>query len=162
MPFYVKEARSFISHATNTPRVEVKYSRYKEGEGYVNEAACFDAVPIGSWKEIQFAHGSTSFQEFLETMVVNTIDVVRYTALIILEDSICENRKVRSIIRIVNSIKIIDPTFTPPRINKKCSWQINYLKCFCKETFPAVIRACENRVRLEKLFIVLKMITEEL
>lgn len=162
MPFYVKEARAFISDATNIPRVEVKYSRYREGEGYINEATCFDTIPIGSWKEIQFAHGSTSFEEFLETMVVNTIDVVRYAALIVLEDSMCENENVHSIIRIVNSIKIIDPTFTPPRINKRCVWQINYLKTFCEVTFPLVIRTCENRTRVEKLFNVLKTISEEL
>ena len=60
MPSFVKEARTFIDERTNLPKVELKYSRYVEGDGYINEAACFNTKPIGNWEEIKFKHGFTS------------------------------------------------------------------------------------------------------
>ena len=50
MPSFVKEARTFIDERTHLSKVELKYSRYVEGKGYINEAACFNTKPIGNWE----------------------------------------------------------------------------------------------------------------
>uniref|UniRef100_A0AAU7YNZ7 Uncharacterized protein n=1 Tax=Micromonas commoda virus TaxID=3057169 RepID=A0AAU7YNZ7_9PHYC len=162
MPSFVKEARTFIDECTNLPKVELKYSRYIEGDGYINEAACFNTKPIGDWEEIKFKHGSTSYADFLETMIVNTTRTRRVMATIILEDILCENFDINCTIRVMNAIKIIDPTFSPPIVNKKSRWQKEFVKEFCLYTFPQVIMKCGHKKRIVALIDVLKSIAEEL
>ena len=162
MPSFVKEARTFIDERTNLPNVELKYSRYIEGDGYINEAACFNTKPIGDWEEIKFKHGSTSYADFLETMIVNTTRTRRVMATIILEDILCENFDINCTIRVMNAIKIIDPTFSPPIVNKKSRWQKEFVKEFCLYTFPLVIMKCGHKKRIVALIDVLKSIAEEL
>jgi len=65
-------------------------------------------------------------------------------------------------IRIMNSVKILDPTFTPPYVNKRCSWQMEFVGTFCKDILPDVIERCTNINRLERFFSVLKLIELEL
>jgi hypothetical protein len=162
MPSFVKEARTFVNERTNLTNVELKYSRYIEGDGYVNEAACFNTKPIGEWEEIKFKHGSTSYVYFLENMIVNTSRTRRVMATIILEDILCENFDINCMIRLMNAIKIIDPTFSPPIVNKKSRWQKEFVKELCLYTFPQVIMKCGHKNRIITLIDVLKSIAEEL
>lgn len=162
MPSFVKEARTFIDERTNLTNVELKYSRYVEGDGYINESACFNTKPIGDWVEIKFKHGSTSYTDFLENMIVNTTRTRRVMATIILEDILCENFDVNCTIRLMNAIKIIDPTFVPPIINKGSKWQREFIKELCLYTFPQVIMKCGHKKRIIALIGVLKSIVKEL
>jgi hypothetical protein len=162
MPSFVKEARAFIDERTNLPSVELKYSRYVEGDGYINESACFNTKPIGDWVEIKFKHGSTSYADFLGNMIVNTTRTRRVMATIILEDILCENFDVNCTIRLMNAIKIIDPTFVPPIINKGSKWQREFIKELCLYTFPQVIMKCGHKKRIIALIDVLKSIVKEL
>tara|TARA_Y100000992_G_scaffold302089_1_gene274906 strand:- start:10131 stop:10619 length:489 start_codon:yes stop_codon:yes gene_type:complete len=162
MPSFVKEARAFIGERTNLPSVELKYSRYVEGDGYINESACFNTKPIGDWVEIKFKHGSTSYADFLGNMIVNTTRTRRVMATIILEDILCENFDVNCTIRLMNAIKIIDPTFVPPIINKGSKWQREFIKELCLYTFPQVIMKCGHKKRIIALIDVLKSIVKEL
>jgi len=162
MPSFVKEARAFIDEHTNLPHVELKYSRYIEGDGYVNDTVCFNTKPLGDWEEIKFKHGSTSYAHFLENMIVNTTRTRRVMAVIILEDILCENTDINCILRVMNAIKIIDPTFSPPIIHKKSGWQREFVKEFCLYTLPQVIMKCGHKKRIIALIDVLKSIAEEL
>lgn len=162
MPSFVKEARTFIDERTNLPKIELKYSRYVEGDGYINEAACFNTKPIGNWEEIKFKHGSTSYAHFLENIIVNTTRTRRVMASIMLEDILCENFDINCIIRVMNAVKIIDPTFTPPIINKGVRWQREFVREFCLYTFPLIIRKCGYKKRVTDLIDVLKSIAVEL
>lgn len=162
MPSFVKEARTFIDKRTNLPKVELKYSRYVEGEGYINEAACFNTKPIGSWEEIKFKHGFTSYADFLENDIVNTTRTRRVMASMMLEDILCENFNINCIIRVMNAVKIIDPTFAPPIINKGVRWQREFVREFCIHTFPLIIMKCGYKKRVADLIDVLKTIAIEL
>jgi len=161
MPSYVKEARVFINE-DNKSSIEIKYTRYVEGRGYVNYPDYFEAEAVGDWQEIDATGESIRYEEFLETMVQKTIDTRRRMASIELDNVLCENNNMRAIIRIMNSVKIIDPTFIPFVINTRCNWQKQAAKDFCIYTFPDVIHACRNIRRVDKLFTVLRMIEEEL
>lgn len=161
MPSYVKEANVF-TNCDGIPCIELKYTRYIEGLGYMRFPECFEAEPIGNWTEIDATHGSFRYEEFLDTMVVKTIDTRRTMTAVELENVLCENRNIYSILRIMNAVKIIDPTFIPFIINTKCTWQKQAAKDFCVYTFPDVIYACKNANRLDKLFTVLRLIEEEL
>ena len=61
----------------------------------------------------------------------------------------------------MNSVKIIDPTFSPPYINKSCSWQKRMVRDFCSITLPKVINTCTNDTKLELMFKVLQLIESE-
>lgn len=161
MPSYIKEARVF-KNKHNISCIEIKYTRYVKGLGYVNYPDYFEAESIGDWQEIDATGESIRYEEFLETMVDKTIDTVRRMATIELDNILCENNNIYTIIRIMNSIKIIDPTFTPFIINTRCSWQKQAAKDFCVYTFPDVIDGCKDIRRINKLFTVLRMIEQEL
>jgi hypothetical protein len=162
MPSYVKEAHTFKDNRTNETCVEVKYMRYVEGDGYLNFTACFAAGAIGGWSDIKSSNESMRYEMFLDTMVEKTIETRRVMALIQLENAMCENNNSRSHSRIMNSVKILDPTFVPPVINMRCSWQKKLVKSLCTFTLPHVIKNSTNEKRLETFFIVMRLIESQI
>jgi len=64
MPSYVKEARVFINE-DNKSSIEIKYTRYVEGRGYVNYPDYFEAEAVGEWQEIDATGESIRYEEFL-------------------------------------------------------------------------------------------------
>jgi hypothetical protein len=161
MPSYVKEAHVFTDNRTNKKCVEFKYTRYVEGDGYRNYAASFAASPIGGWSDINSSHESIRYELFLDTMVEKTLTTRRVMALTQLENVMCENVNTQSHSRIMNSVKILDPTFIPPIINMQCSWQKKLVRSMCHITLPYVIENCTNEKRLDTFFIVMRLIESE-
>ena len=94
-------------------------------------------------------------------MILKTTEVRRKMALVELENALCENNNTRSIVRIMNAVKILDPTFSPPVINMKCSWQKKLAKSICVEQLPHIIETSTSDLRLEKFFRVLQLIESE-
>ena len=82
-------------------------------------------------------------------------------ALVELESVMCENNNTRSIVRAMNAVKILDPTFSPPVINMHCTWQKKFAKDVCEQHMPQIIKTCTNDMRLEKFFRVLQLIEVE-
>jgi len=56
-----------------------------------------------------------------------------------LDNVMCENNNIYSILRIMNTSKILDPTFIPPYINVKHAWQRKFARCVCETTIPYII-----------------------
>lgn len=162
MPSFIKEGRVFKDEETGDSKIELKYMRYVDGEGYVDCCALFDAEPIGKWEYYVSKSISKRYEDFLLERVDKTIEVVRAMNLIELENVLCENHDINSIIRIMNSIKVLDNTFYPPYINKSKRWQRNFVRAICESTLPYMISRCTNQTKLEVLFTVLKQIEEEL
>lgn len=162
MPSFIKEARVFKDEETGESKIELKYMRYVDGEGYMDCCALFDAEPIGKWEYYVSKSVSKRYEDFLLERVDKTIEVVRAMNLIELENVLCENHDINSIIRIMNSIKVLDNTFYPPYINKSKRWQRNFVRAICESTLPYMISRCTNQTKLEVLFTVLKQIEEEL
>lgn len=162
MPSYVKEAHVFTDNLTKKKCVEIKYTRYIEGEGYCNFNECLVAGPIGGWTDIKSSRESMRYEMFLDAMVEKTITTRRIMALIQLENVLCENKNIYSLLRIMNSVKILDPTFTPPIINTKCSWQKKLVRSMCLRSIPYVIEHCTNEKRLDTFFIVMRLIESEI
>jgi hypothetical protein len=156
MPSFLKEAHVFGDY------VELKYTRYIEGEGYVDFAECFDAKPIGGWTDIKSSRESMRYELFLDAMVEKTIITRRVMALIELDNILCENKNIHSLLRIMNTVKILDPTFTTPYINTTCGWQKRLVKSICLNTLPQVIEHCTNEKSLERMFNVMRVIESEI
>jgi predicted component of type VI protein secretion system len=161
MPSFIKEANYFVDN-TNTPQVEIKYTIYVEGLGYVNLAECFATKPIGNWKNYVSRRESRKYTNFLETEVHKTLEIRRRLIELQLDNVMCENNNIFSIIRIMNCIKILDPTFIPPVINVRCSWQKQFARYMATEMVTRVSNSCKNEYRLERLYSTLIKIEEEL
>ena len=157
MPSFLKEA-----HVFNDEYIELKYTRYIEGQGYKDFADCFHARPIGGWTDIKSNKESMRYERFLDTMVEKTITTRRVMALIQLENLLCENTNVHSLVRIMNTVRIIDPTFITPFINTACGWQKKFVKGMCLHTLPHVIDTCTDENRLDRLFNVMRLIESEI
>jgi len=162
MPSFVKEAHVFRDPLTGKECVELKYTRYVDGQGYCDFAECFAAGPIGGWSDIHSTRECMRYERFLDTMVEKTIETRRVMALIQLENVLCENNNIYSLLRTVNTVKILDPTFVPPVINTRCAWQKKFVKNMCVWTLPHVIENCTNEKRLDTFFIVLRLIESEI
>jgi hypothetical protein len=161
MPSFVKYASAF-TNKRGVKCVEVKYSRYIEGKGYLDIPGYFETDTIDGWNFLKPKDGEDRYDDFLNTRIEKTITTRRQLALIELDNVLCSNYNVYSLIRIMNTIKIIDPTFIPPFINPKCAWQKRYIRDLCIKTFPEVIHECRNNYRLDTLFNVLQMIEQGL
>lgn len=161
MPSFVKEAHVFRDPSTGKQCVELKYTRYIDGQGYSDFAACFEAGPIGGWSSIKSTRECMRYERFLDTMVEKTIDTRRVMAEMELENVLCENTNIHSLLRIMNTVKILDPTFVPPIINIRCAWQKRLVGHVCRRTIPRVIKTCTNDKRLDTFFIVLRLIESE-
>lgn len=158
MPSFLKEAHV----SDNGNQVELKYTRYIEGYGYKNFAECFDARPIGGWKDIVSSKESMRYEQFLDTMVEKTITTRRVMALIELDNVLCENKNIHSLLRIMNTVRILDPTFITPFINIHCGWQKRLVRNMCIHTLPIVIDSCTNEKRLDRMFNVMRLIESEI
>lgn len=161
MPSFLKEAHVFRDRHTGREYVELKYTRYIEGDGYVDFAECFAAKPIGGWNDIKSSRESMRYEQFLDTMVEKTITTRRVMALIELDNVLCENKNIQSLLRIMNTVKILDPTFCTPVINIRCGWQKRLVKSICLNTLPHVIEHCTNEKSLDRMFNVLRVIESE-
>jgi hypothetical protein len=154
---------SFVKCATacKNDTVTIQYVKYTNGIGYENKTDVLDTSPIGTWSEIKSVSDTLRYEQFLDTMVHKTTETRRKMALVELENVLCENSNTRSIIRVLNAIKILDPTFVPPVINMKCSWQKHLVKNVCEVHIPEIIKTNTSDLRLEKFFRVLQLIETE-
>ena len=142
--------------------IETDYVKYIPGYGYEHFTDTFDSKPLGLWHEIRPISDSLVYEQFLNTMIEKTTEIRRKMVLVALENILCENKNIWSLIRTMNTLKILDPTFIPPIVNTRCAWQKRLIMVMCKETMPEVIESCKNDYRLEKVFKILKLIEADL
>lgn len=161
MSSFVKTARVSHDVENDSQIIEIEYVKYTPGIGYETRKEFFNTTPIGSWTEIKAISDTLRYEQFLDTMVNKTTEIRRKMALVELESALVENNNTRSIVRIMNSVKILDPTFSPPVINMRCSWQKKFIKQMCIDQLPLIIETCTNDLRLEKFFRVLQLIEAE-
>jgi hypothetical protein len=161
MTSFVKSALVTTDIETGKMLVQIDYVKYTNGIGYENKQDLLETTPIGTWTEIKSISDTLRYEQFLDTMVHKTTETRRKMALVELESVLCENNNTRSIVRTMNAIKILDPTFSPPVINMRCSWQKRFIKDMCTQQMPEIINTCTSDLRLEKLFRVLQLIEAE-
>ena len=162
MTAFVKNCQQFIDIDSNNYFTEVNYTKYTEGIGIKSDTDEFETKLLGNIDVLNFENNIIKYEEFLDIMIEKTIETTRKMVLIELDNVMLENKNINSLIRIMNTIKILDPTFVPPIINKICSWQKRYVVETCKKTLPQIIKTSTNEYRLNKMFRILKLIEIEL
>jgi len=158
MTAFVKQCHQLYHIDKKRIITEILYSKYKEGTGYETIIDTFDTTT-----DCEFNQGvrCVRYDRFLDTMITKTIETRRKMVLIALDNALCENKNIHSLIRIMNSIKILDRTFIPPLINKTCSWQKKLVKDICTNTLPHIVETSTSDLRLEKIFRTLQLIESD-
>lgn len=155
MTSFVKSAKVVHDVESDLAYIEIQYDKYTKTKGYKAFTDYINAEPHGDWTQIQSEQRDIRYDKFLETMVTDTIEVKQRLAELTLENVLLYEQDDRTYVRIAHAVKILDPTFQPPRINMESAWQMEFVKKFCKKTLPEVIQECTNTSRLTHFFNIL-------
>jgi len=145
MAGYISSAR-YMYDEDNMGFVEVVFHRIS-GEKTITIKEDIESWPKGDWTELNFSlNDFMSYPKFLETMVHNNITVVRKIAHLKLDQTL--ETTYNKHIKLINRIQIMDPTFTPPILNLKCTWQRRLLWDLSDRISHEIISKCINKQRL--------------
>jgi hypothetical protein len=155
---YVHDVESGLDY------VQIEYDKYspysKEYDTHVDNLA---TRPLGSWAEIHSLKKSVKYDKFLNSMVEQTVEVMQKMCEVTLTNIVNDlEPSTKAQIWLMHTMRILDPSFTPPWINVKSAWQRAYVAETIEHTFFDLIERTVNTRRLEKLFNVLKLIEIEL
>ena len=150
MTSFLKSAKAVHDVESDLAYIEIQYEKgYRTFTDYIN------TEPLGDWMHIQSEELDIRYDKFLDTMVSRTLEVQQRLAELALENVLLCEQDDRTYVRIAHAVKILDPTFQPPRINMESAWQMEFIKKFCKKTLPEVIQECTNASRLTHFFNIL-------
>jgi len=161
MTSFIKSAKSVHDVESDLAYVEIIYERYVKGRGYATFTDYMNTEPLADWSYLESEKQSIPYEKFLDTMVKKTLEVRQRMAELILDNVLAYEQSDRVYVRIAHAMKILDPTFQPPRINMECAWQMEIIKKLCKKYLPEAIQNCMNTSRLKYFFNVVKIIELE-
>ena len=158
MTSFIKSAKHVIDVESDLSYVEIVYDRYMRGKGYSTFTDYINTEPLADWVSLDSTTNSIPYDKFLDTMVKSTFEVQQRMAELLLERILSIKQSNRVYVRIVHGIKILDPTFQPPRVNMESAWQMDFIRKFCKKVVPNIIQECIQVSRLRYFSNVLKLI----
>ena len=161
MTSFLKSAKHVFDVESDLSYVEIVYDRYKRNKGYSTFTDYINTEPLGDWVSIKSDEKSILYEKFLDTMVKNTHEVQQRMAELSIESFLTYDQDIRKYVRVVHAVKILYPTFQPPRINMESAWQVEFIKKFCKQSVVDAIQECKKKSRLKYFFNVLKLIELE-
>ena len=161
MTSFIKSAKSIHDVESDLAYVEITYERYKKGKGYATYTDYINTEPLADWVYLESSKQSIPYEKFLDTMVKKTLEVRQRMAELIFDNVLAYEQTERTWVRTVHAMKILDPTFQPPRVNMESAWQVECVRMMCKYYIPHAIQSCTKRSRLEYFFNVLRIIELE-
>ena len=161
MTSFIKSAKHVHDIDSDLSYVEIIYDRYRVNKGYETYTDYINTEPLANWTLLESAKHSISYEKFLDVMLKKTIEVRQRVAELIIDNLMSYEQPKRVYVRLVHAIKIIDPTFQPPRINIESAWQMELMKKISKRFIPYAIQECVDESRLEYFFNVVKTIDRE-
>jgi hypothetical protein len=76
--------------------------------------------------------------------------VLRKTAQLALQEHDDESTSDRRLLKVLDALTILDPTFEPPVFNMDAKWQMELLRKMALDTSLRVITTCRNATRLKR------------
>lgn len=140
--------------------VEVVYKRWSKKKcEYTTFTDYLNTKPLGDWTRINC---KSDYFKFLDAMVVKTVEVRQRMAELQLEHTLYTgSQDPRFYVRLINAVKILDPTFQPPRIDMECDWQVAFISKFCKKSIQDAVQNCVSKKRLAYFTAVCMRLTSE-
>lgn len=134
--------------------MSVVIMKYIDCIGVRSRTDFLDTVPLGGWTQLSYGPMSkTTYVDFLQGCVEKTLDIKRKMARLNLDEALDSGK----FINIMNAIRILDPSFVPPVINKDSKWQRHLVRDIASRTSIEVISACTDENRLTKYSTVLRL-----
>jgi hypothetical protein len=161
MTSFVTSAKFVHDVESDLSYIEIVYDRYTKGKGYKTYTDYINAEPLGNWTLLESQKKNIQYEKFLDSMVTKTIEVQQRMAELILDSLLSYEQDDRTYIRITHAVKILDPTFQPPRVNTRSGWQMEFIKKFCKKFVPDAILMCTKSSRLTHFFNILRILELE-
>ena len=161
MTSFIKSAKSIHDVESDLAYVEITYERYKKGKGYATYTDYINTEPLADWVYLESSKQSIPYEKFLDTMVKKTLEVRQRMAELIFDNVLAYEQTEKTWVRIAHAMKILDPTFQPPRVNMESAWQMECVRMMCKYYIPHAIQSCTKRSRPEYFFNVLRIIELE-
>jgi|TARA_B110000879_G_scaffold17_1_gene19 hypothetical protein len=161
MTSFLKSAKHVFDVESDLSYVEIVYDRYTRGKGYSTFTDYMNTEPLGDWVSIESDEKSILYEKFLDTMVKNTFEVRQRITELDIDRILAYKQNDRTYVRITHAVKILDPTFQPPRVNMESAWQMDFIKKFCRKYIVDIIQECTKKSRLEYFSKVLKLIELE-
>jgi hypothetical protein len=161
MTSFVKSAKHVFDVECDLSYVEIVYDRFVKGEGYTAFTDYINTEPLADWTALMSEKRTIPYDKFLDAMVKPTLEVRQRMAELALENFLSYIQDNRSYVRVVHAIRILDPTFQPPRVNMESAWQMEFVKNVCEEHVLSAIEMCTKKSRLKYFFNVLKIIELE-
>jgi hypothetical protein len=107
---------------------------------------------VGDWYNLTFGQDQLKLHKFLDTMIIHDVETRRIQAMAVHEEIINYETDTDSKIDLMNAITILDKTFTPPTINKRCGWQRDLLDSIIFNYSTYVIQTCRSAKNLKEYF----------
>ena len=161
MTSFLKSAKHVLDVESDLSYVEIVYDRYTRNKGYSTFTDYLNTEPFADWVSLESVDHSIIYEKFLDTMVKKTLEVRQRMAELSLESFLTYDQDIRKYVRVAHAVKILDPTFQPPRINMESAWQVEFIKKFCKKSIIDSIQECKKKSRLKYFFNVVKLIELE-
>lgn len=117
MTSFLKSAKFITDVEDGCDYVEVEYTKYVVGENrYDTFVDYFNTTPRGDWVELTSLKQNIPLEKFLDTMVERTTEVLQKMCDVALENTECSTR-------LMYASKILAPSFVPPVVDLRWSWQ---------------------------------------
>ena len=155
MSSFIKSALAVYDVESDLEYVEIEHERFVRGKGYNTYRDYINTKPLADWVKITSKTQSIPYEKFLDTMCEKTLEVRQKMAELALENILADKRGIHTYIRVAYASKILDPTFQPPRINIRSTWQKEFIRKFCEDTLADLIQRTTDESRLEYFFNVL-------
>jgi hypothetical protein len=152
MPSFIRDATHVHDIDSDLDYVEITYK--KQNRTYTDY---INTEPLG-WTRISC---TANYYRFLDAMVVKTVEVLQRMAELALEDILHDEHEPRLWVRLMHAVRILDPTFQPPRIDMESAWQVEFIAESCKKYIPSAIYTCISKKRLSYFNDVMQRLARE-
>jgi|TARA_R110002050_G_scaffold7713_9_gene29349 hypothetical protein len=152
MPSFIRDATHVHDIDADLDYVEITYK--KQNRTYTDY---INTEPLG-WTRISC---TANYYRFLDAMVVKTVEVLQRMAELALEDILHDEHEPRLWVRLMHAVRILDPTFQPPRIDMESAWQVEFIAESCKKYIPSAIYTCISKKRLSYFNDVMQRLARE-
>lgn len=129
--------------------VQCSVRKFTDGIGWVTRVDYLYSRPNGNWTNVEFEPGTMTYHDFLGGFMQQDLDVLRKKCRLVTELMNTWGNHYK----VVKFLSTLDPTFTPPSINRRCKWQIDMVQDIASRTAFYVIETCTNTVRLRQFYL---------
>ena len=142
----------YIRSATVTHEgIVIYYDNHIPG-GTIDQNCTIKTNAVGEWYNLLFKPEQLKLYKFLDTMIVPNLEVRRLQCNTVVDEILAYDQDINLKIDLMNAISIMDRTFTPPVINKRCGWQKELVDNIISNYGKYVIQTCRNEYNLKKYF----------